>query len=387
MSYLRNQRFFWVLLGATLVACVLFSDSTLDFWAAHLFFHPNEANPWLKESHQPWIFFYHAAPWLTGILLLGALLVLVLSGRVSALRAWRTQALFVFAMIAVGPGLVINSILKPYWGRPRPREVIELKGYQPYQPFYQINFASGGKSFPCGHCSVGFSYGVGYFIFRRKKPWLARGFLVFSIVFGVMMGFGRIAAGGHFLSDVIFAGLIVYWVGYWLSQRVFDLEGSKSQKKGALGSLWGSWSEKIKVYEKPVYAGLGIFTLLALLMASPFQKELRTEAPLSPVNRILIPYGSVKIEDLGESSLISLRGTAKGFGFPGVKVFSECQNEADATACEVKREGVFSDYESLLRLGLPFAQCEKLKFEIQLAEVVNWNELPECLKNNIKKIK
>jgi len=80
----------------------------------------------------------------------------------------RIYAVYVFLAVALGPGLVVNSVFKPYWGRPRPREVTEFSGKYQYRPFYIPEVGAQGKSFPCGHCSMLFH--LGYFgLFSAEK--------------------------------------------------------------------------------------------------------------------------------------------------------------------------------------------------------------------------
>ncbi len=417
-----SRIFFWGLVISTLLAVFLFWTPQLDLWAANKFFHPEnlnnlEANPWFEESHQPWLFFYHAAPWLTGILLLGAFGVLVGAKKWTALKSYRRSAIFVFLVIALGPGLVINSILKPYWGRPRPREVIELGGYQPYRAFHEPNFASGGKSFPCGHCSVGFSYGIGYFVFRRKKPILARSFLLFSLIFGMMMGVGRIAAGGHFLSDVVFAGLIVFWVSYWLSRKVLQQKivrpmtaqrdpysGHSFSSREEISSHKGSSPLEVlglkKVFqkfnlmddsgealragpEKAMYILVGTLTLLALLLASPFHGRFDIGKDLKERNFFLIQNSSLEILDSSEEKF-KIFGSARGFGLPGSKARLECSEDNLSHQCEFKKQGIFSDFESQLKLKIPFSQCEKIKIVLVKTVVLDLKDLPDCLKAQIE---
>tara|TARA_Y100001936_G_C15495124_1_gene370412 strand:- start:166 stop:387 length:222 start_codon:yes stop_codon:yes gene_type:complete len=54
-----------------------------------------------------------------------------------------------------------------------------------------------------GDASVGFASIVFYFITKNNF------FIYMSIFFGLSLGFIRIIAGGHFLSDIIFAQIVV----------------------------------------------------------------------------------------------------------------------------------------------------------------------------------
>ena len=47
-------------------------------------------------------------------------------------KAW----LFLFLGLLVGPGLVVNGILKDHWGRARPAEIIEFGGTAHFSPAF-----------------------------------------------------------------------------------------------------------------------------------------------------------------------------------------------------------------------------------------------------------
>ena len=108
-------------------------------------------------------------------------------------------------------GLVvfINVIVKNIWGRARPNEVLELDGKNLFSPWYQISDQCiSNCSFVSGDAAVGFSLIVLYFISNDLK------YIYLSIVSGLLIGMVRIAEGGHFLSDVIFSAIIVFFFSF-----------------------------------------------------------------------------------------------------------------------------------------------------------------------------
>lgn len=129
----------------------------------------------------------------------------------------RKEVFFVALCLWIGPGLVVNSIFKDHWGRPRPVMVQEFAGDKIFQkPFVISNQCSKDCSFVCGDASVGFWLFafIPLLAARRKK------IVAFSVTIAVGGGLGllRIAQGGHFFSDVIFCGIFVYictWIVYW----------------------------------------------------------------------------------------------------------------------------------------------------------------------------
>ena len=104
----------------------------------------------------------------------------------------------------IGVLIFVNLILKNLWGRARPNDILPLGGKESFSPWYEItNVCESNCSFVSGDASVGFSIIFLYLI--TKKIF----FFYASVVAGVVFGLIRIMAGGHFLSDIFFAGIFI----------------------------------------------------------------------------------------------------------------------------------------------------------------------------------
>ena len=81
---------------------------------------------------------------------------------------------------------------------------MELDGKESFSPWFEItNSCETNCSFVSGDASVGFSIIVLYLITKKII------FLYVSFFAGFLLGLIRIMAGGHFLSDIFFAGFFV----------------------------------------------------------------------------------------------------------------------------------------------------------------------------------
>jgi len=122
--------------------------------------------------------------------------------------------LYLGLTLAIGPGLVVETILKSYWGRARPRQIEEFGGDALYsQPFWISDQCVSNCSFSSGHAAFAFWFTA--YSFLVPVSW--RSTLVFAgVLFGCLMGIVRIAQGAHFLSDVIVSGLVVIGINYLL---------------------------------------------------------------------------------------------------------------------------------------------------------------------------
>ena len=152
---------------------------------------------------------YDSARWLTiAALLLG--LGLLLGSFVKGWRGpWPRRGIGAFLLLSLllGPGLMVNSVLKEYWGRARPHQVVDFGGSKPFTPALQpAANCERNCSFVSGHSAIGFwwlALGLAWPAWR----WRA---LLLGVVLGGMLGLTRIMQGGHFTSDVVFSFLVVW---------------------------------------------------------------------------------------------------------------------------------------------------------------------------------
>jgi len=171
---------------------------------------------WFMGDREPWAFLYHFGNVPAFALAAAGGAVFVLGFFNERLRRDRTAALFVVALLALGPGLVVNTVFKDNWGRPRPADIVQFGGTEAYRPAWSPGEPGKGRSFPSGHAAVGFFLMAPYFVLRRRAPGWARKALAAGIVYGMLMGLARMIQGGHFLTDVLWSGVMVYLSGVLL---------------------------------------------------------------------------------------------------------------------------------------------------------------------------
>ncbi len=165
--------------------------------------------PWQHWWLWEWLFKY--APSFTVIGACVALVIALLAQWRLNLKKLQRPALFIMLVIVLGPGMVVNLIFKDHWGRPRPLHITEFGGSYQYVPPLQIG-PTEDKSFPCGHCSVGYMFIALYFLSRKRKAF----YFALTLVFGLTMGVTRMSAGGHFVSDILWSGYLVFLTGWLL---------------------------------------------------------------------------------------------------------------------------------------------------------------------------
>ncbi len=165
---------------------------------------------WPVGKQQPWHLLYLFDRWPAVIMAVCGLIAALAGSFYKLRRGWIRPGLFLVILLALGPGLIVNSIFKEYWGRPRPREIVQFGGTKEFLQPWQKGVAHKGRSFPSGHSSAAFYLTAPFFIFRRRKPRTAAFWMTGGLIYGILMSIARIAQGGHFLSDTLWAWGIVH---------------------------------------------------------------------------------------------------------------------------------------------------------------------------------
>lgn len=220
---LKLKRFELVcLLAVALVGTLIFWKSPVDLIYAHFFYFPDSPNgPWPVGLQPFWLFLYKVVPFLTAGIIAAAFGLLFYDIRFKKNRLSIRYGLFILLTTLIGPGLLVNSLFKDNWQRPRPREIVEFGGQEKYvEPFIR---GTKGKSFPSGHTSIGFTFVLGYFYYRLRRVRLAFLCLFACLVFGAILGVARMAAGAHFVSDIVWSALMTIGTAFVLYHFVLKI--------------------------------------------------------------------------------------------------------------------------------------------------------------------
>jgi membrane-associated PAP2 superfamily phosphatase len=174
---------------------------------------PASSWAWPAGNLFPWNILYRWAA-IPAVLIGAVSLLVLLLGLVQPRYALlRRQAVFMLFFLALGPGLTVNMLFKEQYGRARPREIVEFGGNQQFTNFWQPGKAGTNSSFPSGHAAIAFATMTPWFVLRDRQQRAAAGFLVLGVLFGSLVGIARILQGGHFPSDILWAGGLLYLIG------------------------------------------------------------------------------------------------------------------------------------------------------------------------------
>jgi lipid A 4'-phosphatase len=156
-----------------------------------------------------------------------ALLMLVLGLLPGFPRIFTARFLsFAVTSYIVGPGLIVNGILKTYSGRVRPRDIDIFGGNDAFFPVFDFaGQCQSNCSFVSGEASALAT--VATILLIAVVPHLPKSNRIIAqvtiLTVAVAGSLLRVAFGAHFLSDVVFAWLISFAVVAVLS-RIFRIE-------------------------------------------------------------------------------------------------------------------------------------------------------------------
>lgn len=208
--------FDWLIPVAILFAVTLiFWTTNLDLAVERLFF--DASHGWLYKDAQPWKFLYQYGTIPALAAAAAALIAYIWSFWQAKIAPYRKSLLFLALLMAIGPGLIVNTVFKQNWGRPRPRNIQEFGGNAQFLKVWQKGADKKGNSFPSGHASTGFYWLAPFFLLRKRSKIQAIIWLCVGLSSGMIIGLARMIQGGHFLSDVIWAGGFVYLCGLGLA--------------------------------------------------------------------------------------------------------------------------------------------------------------------------
>lgn len=360
-----KRTLWWLLLGVAVLSTLPFWLTDLDIRAARAFYTPmppelgREASWPLGQST-----FFNGLYMIGSALSWGVLLVTMLAYAVPAVRKrplLRQIALTTLATVALGTGLFVNGLGKDFTGRPRPRTIEEFGGHAQYRAPLQLGTPGVGKSFPCGHCSAGFAVGAVGLAVMAARPALGLGIIVASLVFGLAMGAARMAAGAHFLSDVLWSGILTWLAALGAHSLLTRLRREHDKRR------WPPWLTYVGV------ALLSLAVLGGLLFTRPFHYQVRIRIPEAQMPAQWVFDTAVADLDIAVDArapeAVAVDGEVKGFGFPDVRIKESESTEGARVIRRLTRVGTTKEIDAPMKLTLRPEVIDRVEIRIGTGNV------------------
>lgn len=345
-----------------LIAIALAEAPWGDRAIARAFYRLEADHHWPLSQQAPWKWMNRYAGIGAAAMALSALALLIRSYVTGKSRRTRIHLVYLLLVIALGPGIAVNAVMKELWGRPRPRQVVEYGGWLTYRSILQPDKPGRGKSFPCGHCSAGFAVVALYFIARRKHPGWAAGAIALTLVSGGAMSAARVMSGAHFASDALMAGAIVFLVAGWLYYAVLNIPAREDA--GDDRALSPGW---------PALASCGgLVALIALggALATPayrtiwYDGRLTTSTSTNLVLRLELEDADVTLQ-FGPYPDLAVRGSTEGFrGIGGsmkdILIWSPNKQSPTQLTYRLWKRGLFAEFRTVVTAHVPVDSIQRL---------------------------
>lgn len=363
----------WILLLYLVPALILavgslpFLFGDLDLEIAHKYYNES-AEMWTKAKKAPWIYFYKYGPVPAILTAALAFSILVLSIGRPKLAPYRKIAAFMALALILGPGVMVNSILKENWGRPRPREVEGLGGQDKFEPLLTIDKSSDGASFVSGHASMGFyffSCGLALLACGRRKTGTA--VIVVGGTFGYFIGMARIVQGGHFASDVLWSAAAVWFTSAALFHAFGLHRKALYEPKKPVGENIPRWLPLTLLFILLTAIGTTCF-------AFPYDRIKKTTLISEELDRlpdiVLITLDLEGALELSGGDALLLETESRGIGFPRARLKNDRIFVEDGSEVVHHRSGFFTKLNVRTRVTLPPNRTYKITLGQRVTSVV-----------------
>jgi lipid A 4'-phosphatase len=222
MGVSQMKRLFFLILASMCLAIFFANNPEVDLDVSKLFFSekhhkfPLAQNPILKTiAYSAFVFVFFT-------LSINALLILrtFIKTRSYNFQLYKKEV-FVLLVFLIGSIILIEGIIKPYFGRARPYTVQEFGGELEFAPAFKVSrqchphsVTIFNKTFetPLSNCSfVSFHTSLGLLLIsfalvltKRRRLGVA-----LAVGFAILLMITRVSQGEHFLSDVVLSACLM----------------------------------------------------------------------------------------------------------------------------------------------------------------------------------
>lgn len=214
VSYLSKKRG-QLILACFLIASLLLSQfPDIDIRISSLFF--DKGFP-VRQSWPVWL--HHGTSyflWLSMSAVLGIYALNRLAQR-NVCGVDGRKVCYLFLVLILGAGLIVNVILKDNFGRARPRDIQEFGGSKHFTPAFVVSRECATNcSFSSGDGAAGFFSLALVIALRRKRALFAA-----AVGLGCLVSLSRVASGAHFFSDTVVSFFVMLIVADALHHYMF----------------------------------------------------------------------------------------------------------------------------------------------------------------------
>jgi len=192
---------------------VFYIEPALDIKVMHFFYDENIG--FTHSKHWFVILVFRTVPILT---ILYSIWLIYSSVRLCCIKSKNHKKvvlnLTILMSLILGPGVIVNLALKDNFGRARPKQITEFGAMKTFTNVYKVtDQCKSNCSFSSGHAAAAYNFTTIAFLVPLQYQVVT---YAAGLVFGTIVGVGRVAQGGHFMSDVIVSAWIIFLINYIL---------------------------------------------------------------------------------------------------------------------------------------------------------------------------
>lgn len=217
---------FWIshaLLPALLfaVAMIIFETTSLDVTLANHFYDFTTQQWPHKDSWWSSQLIHEYGRRMIVVLFLITVVVLIFAWWRGGMKLYRRPAAYMALVLLIAPGIVSSG--KHLSNTDCPWDLDLYGGDRPHVRLFadRPDDLPAAQCFPGGHSSGGFALLGLYFLFRKRKPRLARLGLAIGLGVGGLFAFGQEARGAHFLSHDLWSAFICWFTALGIYTVIF----------------------------------------------------------------------------------------------------------------------------------------------------------------------
>ncbi|QIB32829.1 phosphatase PAP2 family protein [Ancylobacter pratisalsi] len=217
--FYRDNRVLTFVYLTFLISAVFIIAPSIDLAVSRLFYVPGEGFPLARVALLQDL--RNAGSYVSvavGIVLGVVLLLKLLNPMRPSLFAPRFSLYFVMLYL-LGPALLVNGVLKNFWGRPRPKNVDEFGGQLPFVDAWSFGeHIFSHRSFVSGEAAtIACLIPLALYL---PRPWRRQVLVLLGLV-AAAVSMNRVAAGAHFLSDITISTALVLTLAVGLRRAFY----------------------------------------------------------------------------------------------------------------------------------------------------------------------
>ncbi|HQU70224.1 MAG TPA: phosphatase PAP2 family protein [Albidovulum sp.] len=208
--------------AAFLVSALMFQLwPGLDLAVSGAFYRPGQGFPLAKDRALEVL---RQGIWWLSNLMVAFAAIAVIAGLAGRPFLDRRRAALILLLYLIGPVLLADAVLKRFWGRARPASIEDFGGTQQFTlPLIPADQCQSNCSFVSGEGAAATALAIAFLLIAPAvrqwvSPMVFRVYVAFAVAVPLTGMALRVMLGRHFLSDTVFAALLVSGVALILAR-------------------------------------------------------------------------------------------------------------------------------------------------------------------------